>query len=570
VKNFDCDLQFVFLSQPSEDLLQVLNQSDDFTLIKEITAGKDIDVKKILLENLNCKATVGNYGCESVLTKKGKDTKKEGFIKKDTSISSKKKVCFKKYIISTKDSARKLIKKSDFSQTEALPENVVKQNAEKIDLQKENSTEQLSDSTEELTKILDLSQAQALSENVLKENDEKIGLQKEDLTTDSYFSQTEPLPEIIVEVNAEKIDLQKEDSTEQLSDSTREIIEISDFFQVQALQENVKKEHAEKIDLQKENLTTENTEKTNSKETEQVSDLTTELTKISNFSRTEALPKNDAKHKAGKIDLQKENIEIIISNAHETKQSSDSITEFTEISNFSQAEALREKVFKNKTEKIDLQKEISTEENTEIIHSQKPEQKLQDSTTDEICFTNKTIESINCKIGESLEYLIVEPDIDFDHVSTDDDDYLEYESPEDSSFYNPKETYGQHFLSSSFDDSRNDTIIFKQNHHKRKITRTRKIKRQDIFNCPECAYVANHGYLLRRHIHTRHPHISSGLSSDHDCAYCNKPFVNARDNKNHVNAVHFKIKPYACGFCDKSFVQKVQLKIHFRTHSKFG
>lgn len=485
LKNSHCDLQVVFLSEPSQDLLQVLNQSEEFTLIQEITAGKDIsgvdDVKKIILENLKYGATGENKGIESVLTIKEKDTKRED-IDKGTTIN------FTKYL------TKELAEISDFSQ--ALPENIFKENdTEPEYLDKVDTIISTKDSTRELTNISDFSQAQALPENILNENDTKAE------------------------------DLAKEDTIISKQDSTEELTKISAFSQSQALPKNIFKENDPKPEyLDKENSTITSTKYP-----------ARELTKISDFSQ--ALPEN---------------------------------------------------IFKENAEKIDLQKEDFTTETAKIIRSHPEEteklsnledhtsSKVQDSTKDKKWHNNENDESIkdptNCKIEETLEYLIVEPDIDFEHVSIDDDNYLEYKFKDivDFSFYNQKETYGHHFLSSSFDDPKNDKIIAKQNHHKRKITQPTTIKRQEMFNCPECSYVANHGYLLRRHIHTRHPNISSGLTSDHDCTYCKKPFVNARDNKNHVNAIHFKIKPYACGFCDKSFVQKVQLKIHFRTHAKFG
>ena len=48
------------------------------------------------------------------------------------------------------------------------------------------------------------------------------------------------------------------------------------------------------------------------------------------------------------------------------------------------------------------------------------------------------------------------------------------------------------------------------------------------------------------------------------CNYCDINVSTKNGLKDHINAIHLKIKPYKCGKCEKSYTQKYKLTTHDR------
>ncbi|KAL4703212.1 hypothetical protein ACJJTC_004888 [Scirpophaga incertulas] len=51
------------------------------------------------------------------------------------------------------------------------------------------------------------------------------------------------------------------------------------------------------------------------------------------------------------------------------------------------------------------------------------------------------------------------------------------------------------------------------------------------------------------------------------CTICPQEFSNARGLRNHVAAVHEKLKPFKCGHCDHTTARKTEMKLHLRSHT---
>ena len=48
------------------------------------------------------------------------------------------------------------------------------------------------------------------------------------------------------------------------------------------------------------------------------------------------------------------------------------------------------------------------------------------------------------------------------------------------------------------------------------------------------------------------------------CEHCDIYFCTKNGLKDHINAIHYRIKPYKCGKCEKSYTQKYKLTTHDR------
>ncbi|KAK7481719.1 hypothetical protein BaRGS_00027092 [Batillaria attramentaria] len=51
------------------------------------------------------------------------------------------------------------------------------------------------------------------------------------------------------------------------------------------------------------------------------------------------------------------------------------------------------------------------------------------------------------------------------------------------------------------------------------------------------------------------------------CHICNRVFANSKCLKKHVEAVHSKVKPYVCQYCDHTTARKAMMELHLRTHT---
>ncbi|KAL3860759.1 hypothetical protein ACJMK2_010832 [Sinanodonta woodiana] len=53
-----------------------------------------------------------------------------------------------------------------------------------------------------------------------------------------------------------------------------------------------------------------------------------------------------------------------------------------------------------------------------------------------------------------------------------------------------------------------------------------------------------------------------------DCEICQRTFANAKCLKKHIEAVHSKMKPYVCNFCNHACARKAMLELHLRVHTQ--
>lgn len=475
-KGYPCDdykdLDFVFLSQPSQDIFKLLHESPEFTLIQEITTDKNIssvdDIKNILVKNLNyfniLEASVGEVT-------KAKQNIKIG--NKSTEQAHQNSILEYEKIENTNAQVQKgeiLIEESKDDQIET------KNTANELttpnftttpEYTKSIKNKSTKDSTLELSKK-DTTIVQEQEEKIFRDECEELNNSIKNTANEPTYSLTSsPYYPVIIEKKSKQEELFLSDEKYSNKENDKPI-KISNDFPVEGTLEYLIVEP----DIKLEDLNDCNQP---------------EITKdVSYFS-----------------DDQTNTTQGVLNN-----------DEFIKIHNHNDEYA-------KGTNKIDGHIDIPND-------------------TDSI----------------------------YKAVDNDNDSYM-------TSKYQEQQG-GQHFLSVIDNTIDNiDTVNLNSSRRKspplkKNSLYARQNEQPGSFTCPCCVYTAKHAYLLRRHIHTRHPHIPSGLSSEFDCPYCKKPFCNSRDTQNHINAVHLKVKPYACGFCDKSFVQKVQLKVHFRTHTIKG
>ncbi|XP_018363613.1 PREDICTED: zinc finger protein 525-like [Trachymyrmex cornetzi] len=62
--------------------------------------------------------------------------------------------------------------------------------------------------------------------------------------------------------------------------------------------------------------------------------------------------------------------------------------------------------------------------------------------------------------------------------------------------------------------------------------------------------------------------IKEMKKGSHVCQYCDKQFTSLKAWKQHHKEVHFQVKPYNCGMCDKTFQYESELRGHVILHGK--
>ncbi|XP_045779721.1 gastrula zinc finger protein XlCGF26.1-like isoform X2 [Maniola jurtina] len=82
--------------------------------------------------------------------------------------------------------------------------------------------------------------------------------------------------------------------------------------------------------------------------------------------------------------------------------------------------------------------------------------------------------------------------------------------------------------------------------------------------CKQCGMPCDSKHSLNLHLKQGHGIVTTRPSL---CDICGKIVRDTHLLQHHKRAVHLKTRPYACGFCDKSFQKKYTLKVHEQTHT---
>ncbi|XP_063977954.1 zinc finger protein 836-like [Diachasmimorpha longicaudata] len=90
------------------------------------------------------------------------------------------------------------------------------------------------------------------------------------------------------------------------------------------------------------------------------------------------------------------------------------------------------------------------------------------------------------------------------------------------------------------------------------------------FECPHCGKRFKQSSQLRNH-RVLHLDRKSGeiprWYTSKTCEMCGKTYADAKCLKNHMQAVHSKLRPYVCNICGHSSSRKAMLQMHLRQHT---
>lgn len=90
------------------------------------------------------------------------------------------------------------------------------------------------------------------------------------------------------------------------------------------------------------------------------------------------------------------------------------------------------------------------------------------------------------------------------------------------------------------------------------------------YECPECGKCFKQASQLRNH---RVMHLDRKTSevtrwyTSKKCDICGKTYANSKCLKNHIQAVHSKLRPYVCNICGHTSARKAMLEMHLRQHT---
>lgn len=85
----------------------------------------------------------------------------------------------------------------------------------------------------------------------------------------------------------------------------------------------------------------------------------------------------------------------------------------------------------------------------------------------------------------------------------------------------------------------------------------------DPMACSVCGVMTKGKYHLWSHMGTKHNSDGGNVA----CEVCGKSFASMRHKDRHVKTVHQKIAAFTCKYCQKSFTQASNLKMHERIHT---
>ncbi|EZA56965.1 hypothetical protein X777_03149 [Ooceraea biroi] len=90
------------------------------------------------------------------------------------------------------------------------------------------------------------------------------------------------------------------------------------------------------------------------------------------------------------------------------------------------------------------------------------------------------------------------------------------------------------------------------------------------YECPECGKCFKQASQLRNHrvmhLDRKALEVTRWYTSK-KCEMCGKTYANSKCLKNHVQAVHSKLRPYVCNVCGHASARKAMLQMHLRQHT---
>ncbi|XP_012531913.1 zinc finger protein 556 isoform X2 [Monomorium pharaonis] len=91
------------------------------------------------------------------------------------------------------------------------------------------------------------------------------------------------------------------------------------------------------------------------------------------------------------------------------------------------------------------------------------------------------------------------------------------------------------------------------------------------YKCPECDKCFKQASQLRNHriMHLDRKTLVEGTRwyTSKKCDMCGKTYANSKCLKNHIQAVHSKLRPYVCNVCGHASARKAMLQMHLRQHT---
>ncbi|XP_011882536.1 PREDICTED: zinc finger protein 436-like isoform X2 [Vollenhovia emeryi] len=90
------------------------------------------------------------------------------------------------------------------------------------------------------------------------------------------------------------------------------------------------------------------------------------------------------------------------------------------------------------------------------------------------------------------------------------------------------------------------------------------------YKCPDCGKCFKQASQLRNHrimhLDRKTLEVTRWYTSK-KCEMCGKTYANSKCLKNHIQAVHSKLRPYVCNVCGHASAKKAMLQMHLRQHT---
>lgn len=90
------------------------------------------------------------------------------------------------------------------------------------------------------------------------------------------------------------------------------------------------------------------------------------------------------------------------------------------------------------------------------------------------------------------------------------------------------------------------------------------------YTCDVCGKGFKQLSQMKNHqiTHAQHQqNVQGGWFSAKPCEICKRTFANSKCLKKHVEAVHTKVKRFACTYCSHTTARKAMLNLHMRIHT---